>query len=106
MVHMGHSWDGIFILSILKEGDLYVVNEVLLHRFVSGVHSESGYLSSYKKNNLPLMGLILPSSNVAYWCFKNIGMKFFLRNLDWFVLSVIFGWYSIIKEIIVKTDTK
>jgi hypothetical protein len=27
MVHMGHSWDGIFILSILKEGDLYVVNE-------------------------------------------------------------------------------
>lgn len=99
MVKMGYAWDGIFILNILKDGDLHVIDEVLLHRFVSGFHSGSGCLSSYKKNILPLKGLILPNSNIAYWCFKNIGKKFFLRNLDWFLLSVVFGWYSIIKEI-------
>jgi glycosyltransferase involved in cell wall biosynthesis len=106
MIRMGHAWDGIFMLNILKEGDLYVVDEVLLHRFVSGVHGGSGYLTSYKKHILPLKGLILPSSNIAYWCLKNIGIKFFLRNLDWFVLTIVYGWYSIIKEIVVKTDTK
>lgn len=106
MISMGHAWDGIFLLNILKEGDLYVVDEVLLHRFVSGVHGGSGYFSSYKNNILSLKGLILPSSNIAYWCFKNIGIKFFLRNFDWFALSIVYGWYSIIKEITVKTDTK
>jgi glycosyltransferase involved in cell wall biosynthesis len=50
MVDIGYGWDGILILSILKEGDLHVVNEVLIHRFVSGVRSGSGLLSSYKKN--------------------------------------------------------
>ena len=102
MVNMGYAWDGIFILNMLKEGDLHVVDEVLLHRFVSGIHSGSGVLSSYKKNILPILGLIIPNSNIAYWCYKNIGKKFFLRNLDWFVLSIVFGWYSIIKEITVK----
>ena len=98
MVPIRHSWDGILLLSILKEGDLHVVNEILIHRFVSGVHSGSGYLSSYKKNLLSFTELIFPSSNIAHWCFKNIGLKFFLRNLDWFVLSIIYGWYLIIKE--------
>ena len=98
MVPIRDSWDGILLLSILKEGDLHVVNEILIHRFVSGVHSGSGYLSSYKKNLLSFTELIFPSSNIAHWCFKNFGLKFFLRNLDWFVLSIIYGWYSIIKE--------
>ncbi len=105
MIKPGYAWDGKLILNILKEGDLHVVDEVLLHRFVSGVHSGSGFLSSYKKNIIPLSELILPSSNYAYWCFKNIGIKFFLRNLDWFGLSIVFGWYSIIKDIIVKKET-
>ncbi len=98
MVSMGHAWDGILILSILKEGDWHVIDEILLHRFVSGVHSGSGYLNSYKKNILSFTGLIFPNSNVAHWCFKNIGIKFFIRNIDWFVLSTIYGWYSIIRE--------
>ena len=91
-------WDLIMILNILKEGDLYVVDEVLLHRFVSGIHSGSGYLNSYKKKILPLIGLILPSSNIAYWCLKNIGIKFVLKNLDWFVLLLIYGWFTIVQE--------
>ncbi len=95
-------WDLIMILNILKEGDLFVVDEVLLYRFVSGVHSRSGYLGSYKKNILPLIGLILPSSNIAYWCLKNIGKKFFLKNLDWFVLLVIYGWFTVIQELKTK----
>ena len=106
MIRMGHACDGIFMLNILKEGDLHVIDEVLLHRFVSGIHAGSGYLTSYKKHILPLKGLIFPSSNIAYWCLKNIGIKFFLRNLDWFTLSLVYGWYSIVKEIIIKTGTK
>ena len=40
------AWDLMMILNILKEGDLFVVDEILLHRFVSGINSRSGYLGS------------------------------------------------------------
>ena len=102
MVKMGHAWDGLLLLSILKEGDFYVVDQILLHRFVSGVHSGSGYLNFYKKNIIGLHELIFPTSNIAMWCLKNIGVKFFLRNLDWFMVLMIYGWYSIFREIMLN----
>jgi glycosyltransferase involved in cell wall biosynthesis len=106
MIKMGYGWDGIFMLNILKEGDLHVIDEILLYRFVSGAHGGTGYLNGYNKKIVSLRELILPSSNVSYWCFKNIGIKFFLRNLDWFTLSLAYCWYSIIKEITMKPNTK
>ena len=92
-------WDLIQILNILKEGDLHVEDEILLNRFVSGIHSKSGYLGSYKKNILPLWGLIFPSSNIAYWCLRNIGVKFIIKNLDWFLLLIFYGWFTIFQEL-------
>ena len=91
-------WDLLLILNILKEGDLNVIDEVLLHRFVSGVNSGTGYINFYKKKIIPIRELIFPGSTLFIWCLKNIGIKFILKNLDWFVLLVGYGWMTIIQE--------
>ena len=95
-------WDLIFILNMLKEGDFHVVDEILLYRFVSGIHSGSGYLGLYKKKIIPISELIFPGSNLFTWCLKNIGKKFVLKNLDWFMLISLYGWYSIMRELKAK----
>lgn len=93
------SWDLVLILNILKEGDLHVVDEVLMCRFPSGINSKSGLVSNYKKKLLPFMDLILPYSSLWMWCIRNISVKFFLKNIDWFVLLTVYGWRSILLEI-------
>lgn len=93
-------WDLILILNLLKDGDLYVIDEILLHRFVSGVHYECSYINFYKKKIIPFRELIFPESTLFIWCLKNIGVKFVLKNLDWFGLLLAYGWFTIIQEII------
>lgn len=93
-------WDLILILNLLKDGDLHVIDEILLHRFVSGVHSECSYINFYKKKIIPFRELIFPESTLFIWCLKNIGVKFVLKNLDWFGLLLAYGWFTIIQEII------
>ena len=92
-------WDLILILNLLKDGNLHVINKVLLHRFVSGVHSNSGYINYYKKKIFPIRELIFPGSTLFTWCLKNIGIKFILKNLDWFVLLLVNGWITIMLEL-------
>ena len=94
------AWDLILILNILKEGDLHVVDEILLYRFVSGVHSEYGLLSFYKKGIFSISDIIIPYSSLSLWCIKNIGFRFFIKNIDWFILLTIYGWRSILLEIL------
>lgn len=91
-------WDLILILNVLKDGDLYVIDEVLLHRFVSGVHSGCSYINFYKKKIIPIRELVFPGSTLFTWCLKNIGLKFILKNLDWFALLLAYGWFTIIQE--------
>lgn len=93
------SWDLVLILSILKEGDLHVVDEVLMHRDSSGVRSNSTIINQYKRKDIPITDIILPFSSLAWWCVKNVGFRFFLKNLDWFILLTIYGWRSILLEI-------
>lgn len=95
-------WDLILILNVLKDGDLYVIDEVLLHRFVSGVHSECSYINFYKKKIIPFRELIFPGSTLFIWCLKNIGIKFILKNSDWFVLLLVYGWFTILQELKTK----
>ncbi len=93
------AWDLVTILNVLKEGDLHVIDEVLIHRFPSGINSKSGLIMAYKKKELPFMDIVFPFSSLVIWCIKNIGFRFFLNNLDWFVLLTIYGWRSILLEL-------
>jgi len=93
------SWDLAFILNILKFGDLHVIEQVLLHKFTGGL-SSGGIINIYKRHEIPFYDLIIPSFSLFKWCWKNVGINFCLRNLDWFIVLIIYGWYNIKKDII------
>ena len=99
------SWDLVVILNILKEGDLHVIDEVLMKKFVGGLSSR-GELDAYKRGEFPFWNLILPFSSLALWCICNIGVKFYFKNLDWFTLLTLYGWRSILLEILGKNKYK
>ena len=92
-------WDLLLILNILKDGDLHVIDEILLYRFVSGSHSGFTYFGFYKKKLISLTELIFPGATLFMWCSNNVGKKFIIKNLDWFLLVLIYGWFQILKEI-------
>jgi len=95
-------WDLLLILNILKDGDLHVIDEILLYRFVSGVHSGLTYFGSYKKKIISFTELIFPGKILFMWCINNVGKKFVIKNLDWFVLLLVYGWFQILKEAFTK----
>ena len=95
-------WDLLLILDILKDGDLHVIDEILLYRFVSGVHSGVTYFGSYKKKIISFTELIFPGKILFIWCVNNVGKKFVVKNLDWFVLLLLYGWLQILKEAFTK----
>ena len=99
-------WDLLLILNILKDGDLHVIDEILVYRFVSGFHSGLTYFESYKKKMISFVELIFPVKILFMWCLNNIGKKFVIKNLDWFVLVLAYGWFQIVKEVIVKIFNK
>lgn len=90
--------DLVFILNILKDGDLFVIDEILMKKFVGGLSSK-GVFDEYKRGEFPFWDLILPSSSLALWCIRNIGMKFYFKNIDWFILLTLYGWRTILLEL-------
>jgi len=100
------AWDFVIMLNILKYGDLHVVDEDLLYYYMEGISSK-GIIDTYKKHNLSFKELLFPSSSLVLWCAKNLGIKFFLRNLDHFILLYFYGLTAIIFELIkIRTESK
>lgn len=91
------AWDLIVILNILKEGDLYVIDEILMKKFVGGLSSKR-WIDSFNRGDISVVDIILPLSSLTKWCIKNIGVKFFIKNIDWFIFLTIYGWFGLIQE--------
>lgn len=72
------------VLNVLKRGDFYVVDEVLMHKFDGGM-STSGVIDYAKKFNNGKIGFIFLSYPFTLWCIRNLGGKVFLKNLDHFI---------------------
>ena len=91
--------DLVFILNILKEGDLFVIDEILMRKFVGGLSSK-GFLDIYKRGEITFVDVVFPFSTLAYWCLKNIGFGFFLKNMDWFSVLLLYGWRTVLIELL------
>lgn len=90
--------DSVTILDVLKYGHFHAVDEFLLYRSTGGV-SSSGFVQEniYKKN---IFQLIFPWHPITMWCLRNIGIKFFFKNLDYFSWYACYGPTSFLFEII------
>ena len=79
---IGH--DAGLVLSVLKHGEIQVINQFLLESFPSGTSSEGMMQLTHKiaKSNT---ARIFPFYPLTKWCVKNLGWKIFLANIDHFI---------------------
>jgi len=80
------SWDSGTILNLIKNGDIFVVNKILLHFFLEGISSTG--IRNRIKSEPEMQKLKFPKSLFVYWCMENFGKTFILKNFD------IFLWHN------------
>lgn len=91
------SSDLAMILSVLKYGNLHVIDENLLHRYDKGSHS---IIQTLLKLDVSPINVIFLEFPFTFWCLKNLGFKIFIKNFDLFVKINLRGEYAIIAETI------
>lgn len=77
---LGDDW-AIF-LNVLKYGDLLVTDEILMYQYEHGL-SGRGMISVVKLYYHGI-NIFFPWFRLTNWCIKNLGWKFFLKNIDYF----------------------
>lgn len=96
-----YGWDYALVINMLRYGDVHVVNKILM-RFYSKGASGGGIIGFLKQQKLSKIGLIIPHFPLTMWCIKNIGVKFFIKNLDYFIKLNILSLISVITSIIIE----
>jgi glycosyltransferase involved in cell wall biosynthesis len=88
-----HLWKKI-ILNVLRFGNFNVTNETewFWHTGSSGIDNP---INQFKKNQMRIGDLLFPYYDYILWCAKNIGKKFVIKNLDFFVFSTLM-YYTIL----------
>jgi len=76
--------DGATLLKILKFGDIIVSDAVLLFRYIYGMSNKDLFQRIRDANGVGIIGLVFPFLPFTLWCLKNVGIKFFLKNIDYF----------------------
>ncbi|MCV0400950.1 MAG: glycosyltransferase [Nitrosopumilus sp.] len=81
------------MLNVLKFGDIHVINEVLMYEFEGG-RSSGGILHISKTYNPNVFSIIFPWFPFTNTCLKILGVKLFLKNLDYFIKLNFEGFVS------------
>ena len=89
------------MLSALKFGDFYVIDEILMHRYDGG-ESSQGFSNFKKSNKLNFIESISYNYPFTKWCFKKFGYKLCLKNLDMFLLWNLEPIFFLLVELIRK----
>ena len=81
------------MLNVLKFGDIHVINEVLMYEFEGG-RSSDGILHISKTYNPNTFSVIFPWYPFTNTCLKILGLKLFVKNLDYFIKLNFEGFVS------------
>ena len=90
--------DLLVILNVLKYGDLGVVDQFLMHRFSGGM-SSIGMIHALKTLNVSNTKIIFMYLPFLKWSFRNLGLKFILKNFPSFLGLFYIGYGRIILDI-------
>lgn len=93
--------DGCTTFNILKFGELYVIDEVLLHVYDGGM-SRKGMLGVTKQMHHDLVTTLFPMYPFTKWCVKNLGFEIIMKNLGFFIKINCIGEISIIVDLMRK----
>jgi len=91
--------DHALIMKILRHGDIYVVNQVLIDIFNAGA-AKKGMLSLTRQYKSSKIGTIFPYYPLTAWCSKQLGIKLFLKNFDYFFQLNVWGEFTLLVDII------
>jgi len=75
-----------------------VVDEILMHQYEHGA-SGRGMILATKQFNRGI-SIIFPWYPLTNWCVKNLGWKFFLKNMDYFFQINLEGFFSLFFDLI------
>lgn len=93
-------------LNILKFGDIQVIDEVLLYKYEEGLSSSGIINLTSNLSNLGIIAAIFPYYPLTFWCLKHLGIKIFLRNIDYFIWLNCAGGVSLILDLLRLLEQK
>jgi len=98
--HLLFNWGTAVILNILHEGDLHVIDEVLMYKYAwGGSGTARSYMRLALKYNVSVPEIIIGLYvSFTFWCLKNIGIRVFMENFSWFFRLNLKGWRIVIME--------
>ena len=94
--------DWAYSLDCLRDGKIHLFDQVMQWTYVGGFTSK-GIINQWKVQKTRFNEYFLPYSTFTYWCIKNIGWKFFLKNFDCFIWLNFRGIIAILIDIKRKT---
>lgn len=97
-----HGDESAIVLSAIKYGDINVIDEILIHKFVGDTVSSKGMISLMNQFNPNFLGKIIPYYDITKWCFHNLGIRLFLKNFHYFVRLNFIGYVYLIYDILRK----
>ncbi len=97
-----HGDEWAIVLSALKYGDINVVDETLMHKFVGDTVSSKGMISLIMQFKPNFLAKIIPYYDITKWCIHNLGIKLFIKNLHYFIRLNLIGYVYLFYDIIRK----
>jgi glycosyltransferase involved in cell wall biosynthesis len=90
--------DGATILNILRFGEIFVLDKILLYIYDGGM-SRTGMIGVTLKLNRGIWP-IFPYMQFTNWCAKNLGSRIFIKKLGFFIKLNCYGEISLIIDLI------
>ncbi len=78
-------WDWVIILNLIKYGDLHMTRKSSYFVYTGETMSRKGMFQMFKAQKVRKNEYFVPASTFTFWCIKNVGFKFFIKNLDYFI---------------------
>lgn len=97
-----HGDEWAIVLSALKYGDINVIDEILMHKFVGDTVSSKGMISLMMQFKPNFLGKIIPYYDITKWCIQNLGLKLFVKNIHYFLRLNVIGYAYLFYDIVRK----
>ena len=94
-----HGDEWAIVLSALKYGDINVVDEALMDKFVGDTVSSKGMINLIMQFKPNFLGKVIPYYDITKWCICNLGIKLFIKNLHYFFKLNLIGYVYLFYDI-------
>ncbi len=78
-------WDWPLVLNFIKYGDLHMTKTSQYLIYDGDSTSRQGIFRLFESQKIRINEYFFPASTFSFWCIRNVGLKFFIKNLDYFI---------------------